>query len=498
VRVDFLEFSLVTFFVSMTKKVTVLGRQSRPQTKAMSEIKHISLSELQSLIKKGIANSHPMPYWVVAEISELKVNYSGHCYLEIVEKGGENSVPKAKANAVIWKNHYAMIGSYFHTATGGNLCAGIKILVKVTVNYHELYGMSFQITDIEPSYTLGDIEAQRRETIERLKKEGIYDMNRETDLPAVLQRLAVISSVQAAGYQDFMNELGQNAPGYTYHISLFQSTMQGHETEESVISALDAIAEQMDDFDAVIVIRGGGSQSDLAAFNGYRLTSHLAQFPLPILTGIGHDKDQSVADLVAHTPLKTPTAVATFLTEHNMLFETEIHNMLDQIIEFAQDNLQNERHRLTEYGHALRSITTGFIHDTGRHLDDLLANIRYRAAMYLQEQKSHCRALATEVSRVPLQKLQATASSLTDKERRIADLTRFYLANQTNKLALLELKLEGKNPERILQMGYAIVRNTVGKAVKNIDDINPGDILTVQLQGGTAETEVRRKIKQKE
>ena len=456
----------------------------------MTDIKHITLSELQLRIKKGLANSHPMPYWVVAEISELKVNYSGHCYLELVEKGGANSVPKAKANAVIWKNHYAMIGSYFHSATGGDLCAGIKVLVKVTVNYHELYGLSFQITDIEPSYTLGDIEAQRRETIERLKKEGIYDMNRETDLPDVLQRLAVISSAQAAGYQDFMNELDQNAPGYVYHISLFQSTMQGHETEESVISALDAIVERMDDFDAVIVIRGGGSQSDLAAFNSYRLTSHLAQFPLPILTGIGHDKDQSVADLVAHTPLKTPTAVATFLTEHNMLFEAEIDGMLDEIVEFAQDNLQNERHRLTEYGHGLSTITTAFIHDTGRRLDDLLANIRYRASMFVHEQKSFCARLASEVTHAPVQKLLASSSALAEKERRILELTRFYLSNQSNKLALLELKLEGKNPERILQMGYAIVRGENGKAVKNIDNISIGDMMTVQLKDGTAETKI--------
>ena len=459
----------------------------------MSEIKHITLSELQLRIRKGIADSHPIPYWVVAEISELKINYSGHCYLELVEKGGANSVPKAKANAVIWKNQYAMIGSYFLSATGGELCAGIKVLVKVTVNYHELYGLSFQITDIEPSYTLGDIEAQRRETIDRLKKEGIYDMNRETDLPEVLQKLAVISSAQAAGYQDFMNELGQNPQGYVYHISLFQTVMQGYETEESVITALDAIAGQMDDFDAVIVIRGGGSQSDLAAFNSYRLTSHLAQFPLPVLTGIGHDKDQSVADLVAHTPLKTPTAVATFLTEHNMLFEAGIDRMLEELTGFARDNIRNERNRLTEYGHLLNQISTGFIHDTGRRLDDLLANIRYRSAMHLQEQQSFCARLAAEITHAPVRKLHASESELIEKKRRLAELTRFYLAGQTNKLALLELKLDGKNPERILQMGYAIVRGEDGKAVKNIDDVHTGDTLTVQLQGGTAETQVIRK-----
>lgn len=463
----------------------------------MTDIKHMSLSELQGLIKKGLANAHPMPYWVVAEISELKVNYSGHCYLELVEKGGDNSVPKAKANAVIWRNHYAMIGSYFNTATGGDLCAGIKVLVKVTVNYHELYGLSFQITDIEPAYTLGDIEAQRRETIERLQKEGIYDMNRETELPAVLQRLAVISSAQAAGYQDFRNELDKNPQGYAYRISLFQAVMQGQETEGSVIAALDAIAERMDEFDAVIVIRGGGSQSDLAAFNSYRLTSHLAQFPLPVLTGIGHDKDQSVADLVAHTALKTPTAVATFLTEHNMLFEAALDGLLEEITGFAADNLKNERERLTECVHALNTISTSYIRGAEQKLQDMRSALHYRAALYVHEQKSHARALTAEIAQAPARKLQASATALADLERRIADLSRFNLTNRANGLALLEMALESKNPERILKMGYALVYTSDGRIAKSVTKLSQGDRLAVQLKDGRAETEVQRIIENK-
>ena len=463
----------------------------------MTEIKHIALSELQNLIKQGIANAHPLPYWVVAEISELKVNYSGHCYLELVEKGGANSVPKAKASAIVWKNHYAAIGSYFKFATGGSLCAGIKVLVKATVNYHELYGLSLLVTDIDPSYTLGDIEAQRRETIERLQKEGIYDMNRETELPEVLQRLAVISSAQAAGYQDFMNELDLNPQGYAYRLTLFQAVMQGHETEASVISALDAIAGQMECFDAVIVIRGGGSQSDLAAFNSYRLTSHLAQFPLPVLTGIGHDKDQSVADLVAHTPLKTPTAVATFLTEHNALFEEGLDATLEDILGFAKDSLRNESDRVMQCAHSLNRITTGFIHGTRRRLDDLKADIRYRAALYIEGQKSHCEGLAAAITHAPMQQLLASASQLTEKGHRTIEAVRFYLSNRANELALLALKLETRNPERILQMGYAIVRGNTGKAVKNIDDIRIGDTLSVQLADGVVETQVVQKSRNK-
>ena len=437
-----------------------------------------------------------MPYWVVAEISELKVNYSGHCYLELVEKGGDNQVPKAKANAVIWRSQYSMIGSYFKTATGGELCAGIKVLVKVSVSYHELYGLSFQITDIEPSYTLGDIEAQRRETIDRLKKEGIYDMNRETELPDVLQRLAVISSQHAAGYQDFMNELGANAPGYDYHITLFQTAMQGNETEPSVIHALDAIAERLDDFDAVIVIRGGGSQSDLAAFNSYRLTSHLAQFPLPVLTGIGHDKDQSVADLVAHTALKTPTAVATFLTAHNELFEGRLNEMLESLLDLAQDQLRDEQLRLTALGHQLKIGTSDRIRREEKKLADLLPSIHYRAKLTIEGQKGYCRLLATNLAHAPKGKLSEYAHGLQSIQLRLSEQVRYFLSNQKQQLALLEIRLEGKNLERILQMGYALVRGAQGHIVKSLADVNVDDTLSVQLRDGTVEAQVHA-VKQK-
>ena len=257
---------------------------------------HITLSELQSLIKRGIDDAHPLPYWVTAEISELKVNYSGHCYLELVEKGGANHVPKAKISAVIWRSTYGMIASYFGASTGGQtLCAGLKVLVKALVSYHELYGLSLQITDIDPSYTLGDMERQRRQTIEQLQRDGVFDMNRELPMPAVVQRLAVVSSRNAAGYQDFMKELSSGP--YRFEVTLFDAFMQGAESEESIVRALETVADALDDFDAVVLIRGGGSQSDLGSFDSYRLCCHLAQFPLPVIAGIGHDKDRSVADL---------------------------------------------------------------------------------------------------------------------------------------------------------------------------------------------------------
>ena len=274
---------------------------------------HITLSQLQRLVKETLHERFALPVWVSAEISEIKVNYSGHCYLELVEKGGDNGVPLAQSRAVIWRTAYPRIARYFEAETGQRLAAGIKILAKVAVNYHELYGFSLQITDIDPTYTLGDMERQRQMTIAQLQKEGVWDMNREAPMPVVVQRVAVVSSANAAGYQDFRKELAKSP--YRFEVTLFDAFMQGAAAEESIVTALCAVAERMDEFDAVVLIRGGGSASDLNCFNAYRLCAHVAQFPLPILTGIGHDKDTSVADMVAHTALKTPTAVAGWLVE---------------------------------------------------------------------------------------------------------------------------------------------------------------------------------------
>ena len=279
----------------------------------MTESQHITLRELQRRVKSALEGQFALPLWVSAEISEIKVNYSGHCYLELVEKGGDNGVPTAQARAVVWRSNYPRIAGYFEAETGQRLAAGIKILAKALVTYHELYGFSLQITDIDPSYTLGDMERQRQQTIAQLQQEGVWDMNREAPMPAVVQRVAIVSSANAAGYQDFCKELARSP--YRFELTLFDAFMQGEAAEESIIEALCNVAARPEKFDAVVLIRGGGSRSDLNCFNAYRLCAHVAQFPLPVVTGIGHDKDTSVADMVAHTALKTPTAVAGWLVE---------------------------------------------------------------------------------------------------------------------------------------------------------------------------------------
>ena len=373
---------------------------------------HITLSQLQRLVKETLHERFALPVWVSAEIAEIKINYSGHCYLELVEKGGDNGVPLAQSRAVIWRTAYPRIAGYFEAETGQRLAAGIKILAKVAVNYHELYGFSLQITDIDPSYTLGDMERQRQITIERLQREGVWDINRENPLPQVVQRIAIVSSRQAAGYQDFCKELGKSP--YAFSLTLFDAFMQGAGAEDSIVAALDAVADRMDDFDAVVLIRGGGSASDLNCFNAYRLCAHVAQFPLPILTGIGHDKDTSVADMVAHTALKTPTAVAGWLVE-----------------------------RMAE--------TDGWLDCAALQLNDMT-----KAAMHASEVRLE--RLSGEVRRLSGELLTRQTLRLEHFTGLLPDAARDFLARQGVRLGNAAELIAGRSPERILRLGFAVVR----------------------------------------
>ncbi len=410
----------------------------------MAEAPHITLRELQRLVKQTLDERFALPIWVSAEISEIKVNYSGHCYLELTEKGGDNGVPTAQARAVIWRSHFTRIAAYFESQTGQRLAAGIQILAKVLVSYHELYGFSLQITDIDPAYTLGDMERQRQQTIAQLQKEGVWEMNREVALPTVVQRIAIVSSAQAAGYQDFCKEI-EKSP-YRFELTLFDAFMQGAAAEESLIAALCEVAEQQDAFDAVVVIRGGGSASDLNCFNAYRLCAHIAQFPLPVLTGIGHDKDTSVADMVAHRALKTPTAVAGWLVNRM----ERIDGWLDAAA------LQ------------LHDATTTAMRASEVRLERLTGDLRQLSG-----------ALLTRHS-VRLEQMQ------TQLPERIAAL----LTHQKLRLDTAAELVAGRAPERILRLGFAIVRNH-DKAIYSAAEAHPGQMLEIEVSDGRITTNVK-------
>lgn len=431
----------------------------------MTPSQHITLSELQQLVKKTLYERFVLPLWVTAEIAEIKVNYSGHCYLELVEKGGDNGVPTAQARAVIWRSAYPRVAAYFEAETGQRLAAGIKILAKVTVTYHELYGFSLQITDIDPAYTLGDMERQRQQTIDQLHKDGVWEMNRELPMPTVVQRIAVVSSANAAGYQDFCKELGKSP--YRFQMTLFDAFMQGAAAEESIVGALCAVADRIEEFDAVVIIRGGGSASDLNCFNAYRLCAHVAQFPLPVLTGIGHDKDTSVADMVAHTALKTPTAVAGWLVERMDGLVSWLDTAALQLRDMTRGAMHAEELRLERLAGEIRQSSLELTTRHGLRLERLRGEIWQRSGELLTRQQMRAEHFAELLP-------QWVQDFLLRKQS--------YLANASE-------SIDSRSPERILRLGFAVVRSN-GKAVISAATLHRGNQLTIEVADGEVESTV--------
>ena len=272
------------------------------------EKEFIDLFEFQTRLKKGVECLFPNRQWLKAEVSAVKARQGSHCWLEL-SQSGENGLV-AKASAVIWSSKYRFIAPYFESVTGSPLQEGMVVLVEVSVNYSQLYGFSLVINDIDPQYSLGQKELERQRTIERLSREGLMDLQKELALPVLPYRLAVVSAEDAAGYRDFVRHLEENPYGFSFDVTLFPALMQGAECPSSVIAALDAVLECGEVFDVVLILRGGGAKLDLACFDDYEMAAVIAQYPLPVLTAIGHDQDHHVCDMVAHSYLKTPTALA--------------------------------------------------------------------------------------------------------------------------------------------------------------------------------------------
>ncbi len=406
----------------------------------MAAQNHSSLSELLREVKEHLVERFTAPRWITAEIADIKLHASGHCYLDLVEKGTKEGIPKAQARAVIWRNNYLPIAERFTTQTGQHLSVGLQIMASVLVSYHELYGFSLQIINIDPSYTLGDMERQRHETIARLQEEGVWTLNHQLPLPPIVQRIAILSSAQAAGYRDLMKEL-ERSP-YAFRTTLFEASMQGMQAEESLIEALDRVAAQQEAFDAVVIVRGGGSTSDLNCFNAYRLCTHIAQFPLPVITGIGHDKDQSVADMVAHTALKTPTAVGGWLTERMATADSWLEGAAIQLNDTLLRMMRSEELRL----------------------ERLRSELQQHGREGLLQARLHLAQLAG--------RLPEAATRLVEREQ-----LRLQGAMDA---------VESRSPQRILQLGFAIVRSE-GRAIRSVAELTHHQQLTIELADGTAD-----------
>lgn len=305
-------------------------------------MKSIALSELNNLISEVILTEFNSTYWVRAEIASLS-SRTGHGYLDLVEKAPDGTLA-AKQRATCWANVYPLLTAYFQEETGSPLQVGMQVLIEVEVTYHPSFGLSLNIVNIDPSYTIGDLAKQRQQVIQRLQQEGIYDLQQSLSLPALVRRLAVISSQQAAGYEDFIHQLSSSPFAFSY--TLFPAIMQGDQAEASILQALQQVFDQSDRFDAVIIIRGGGASIDLSCFDQYNLCCHCAQFPLPIISGIGHTRDISIMDMVVHTALKTPTAVAAFLIDRFSFQQERITQLRNQLRQTANRQIMLRRHRI--------------------------------------------------------------------------------------------------------------------------------------------------------
>jgi len=471
----------------------------------------LKLSELNGLVKDTIEEAFPATIWVIAEISEMKINRSGHCYMVLVEKDEQGDSIIAQARATIWSYTFRMIQPYFETTAGRPLSEGIKVLLNVSVEFHQLYGFSLNVRDIDPSYTLGDIVRRRREIIARLEEDGVLGMNKELELPLVPQKIAVISSATAAGFQDFTDQLINNEFDIKFYLRLFPAIMQGEKAEESIINALEQIYVYEDFFDLVVIIRGGGSQADLSCFDSYNMAYHITQFPLPVITGIGHEKDDTIADLVANTRLKTPTAVAEFIISGAARFESNLNDLqsrlltatesvisdtklhLERIVRLfsplVHEKISSEKNSLGRYMWKIESTVKALIVNKEHSFDRIREKLDRSIHNYLFDKE---RELDERIKFIFQYSSKGLENERNKQEYFIRNLVNAYhnIINKHNyRLQIAEEKAKLLDPKRILMRGYSIT-SVNGKVIKKIKSVKKGDIITTRLSDGKIESEV--------
>ena len=411
----------------------------------MSENRY-TLRQLNLMVRDAIEMQLPDEYWVEAELSECRER-GGHCYMELIEKEETTNTPVARASAKCWRQTWQMLRPHFERTTGQPLHAGLKVLLRVYAQYHEAYGFSWIVTDIDPTYTIGDMARKRQEIIRQLKEEGVFDLQRELRIPMFAQRIAVISAAGAAGYGDFCRQLADNDYGFHFEVKLFPAIMQGEQVEQSIINALNQIYSQgQQSFDVVVIIRGGGATADLSGFDTLALAENVAQFPLPIITGIGHDRDESILDMVSNTRVKTPTAAAALLIDNLRQVLERLDNAHQRLSMAVSQRLANQKSRLATLQTLIPALAQRML-GNARHRIDLLE------------------------SRLPMA-----------VER--------LLTNQKHKLSQLELLLQSYDPQRLLSRGYSITLHN-GRAVRDPKALKPGDEIETRLEKGTIRSTIK-------
>ena len=445
----------------------------------------LSLTELNRNIKQALRDALPETYWVRAETSEVRVNsYSGHCYLEFIEKDERTGQVAARARGTIWAQQYAVIRPYFEEEAGRPFTSGLKVLVRVAVDFHELYGLSLTVHDIDPSFTVGDLVRRRKEIIRQLQADGVFDLNRALSLPPRPQRIAVISSATAAGYEDFTNQLLGNEYGFPFYVRLYPALMQGERTEASIIAALDRIYAVREAFDVVVIIRGGGSTADLSSFDSYALAANCAQFPLPIITGIGHERDDTVVDLVAHTRLKTPTAVAAFLIDCMAAQLADINDLRDRLYRAATVRIEREQQTFRSVVARFPLLVSG--HVERRRAEWLRLSARLATVPQLIERRrTEWHRLSARLAAVP-QRIARHRERIDALPARLRSAADSLLMRRRHDLELSEQHIRLASPDVLLQRGYTMTLRD-GVIVKRASTLSPGDTVTIRFADGERE-----------
>lgn len=411
----------------------------------MASERTFTLLELNHMVRETIERQMDGKYWVEAELSDL--HDRNHCYMELVENDPFGPTPLAKARAVCWANRWTALRSKFERQTQQQLRPGIKVRMMVTPTFHEAYGFAYQVSDIDPDYTLGDIVRKRMEIIRQLKEAGIFDLQRELVLPRFAQRIAVVSSAQAAGYGDFCHQIDDNSYGLSFSHELFAAIMQGEQVEQSVIAALDRINARIDEFDVVVIIRGGGATTDMSGFDTLALAENVANFPLPIITGIGHDRDECILDMVSYMRVKTPTAAAAFLIDHLSEVYTALVSARERISRIAERHLAYKKMRLKQLADRIPTLF----------------------ALTRERQTKRIDALA--------HRLDSAATQRLERER--------------HRLQLVAQRAQAQDPIHILRRGYSITLHN-GHALRSGDELANGDIIETRLEQGTLKSEIRK------
>jgi exodeoxyribonuclease VII large subunit len=430
-------------------------------------MEHLSLYDLNAKIKDCLKNNLEESYWVVAEIAEIRINQKGHCYLEMVEKTGDEII--AKNRATIWSYTYRNLSGWFEALTGQSLKPGLKILCNIGVSHHEVYGLSLNIKDIDAGYTIGERAKKRLEILKKLEDDGILEMNKQLPLPLVPQRVAVIASSTSAGYLDFLSQLKQYPSHYKFNIEHYQAIMQGAEAEKSIIEALHEVHKNIDDYDLLVIIRGGGATLDLECFDTYELASHVAQYPIPIVTGIGHERDETITDIVANTSLKTPTAVAEFLISGCREFEEQLDSLFLKIVNRVEHTFQGKNNQLDYLIKHLKYISDNIVKSESLKLMVLSGNIKNAV-------NGRKQVLETILSGY-------TGSIKFNSERYLAVLKK-DLMNLSDRIILAD-------PKRVLKRGYTITRHH-HKILKSARGIKQGDIIEIEFYDGKKESKISK------